>query len=129
MPEPVLRHVFVYGSLRRGGSNDITRLQPAPRFVGPAQIAGTLYDLGPYPGLRLGGRGRVQGEVYAIMAGLERVLDEIEEVQPQASGEYFKRLVPVPVQGLMLPCIVYEISPDRVIGKPVIAGGDWLKRH
>ena len=36
------RCVFVYGTLRQGCSNDITRLQPAARFVGLAQVAGIL---------------------------------------------------------------------------------------
>ncbi len=35
-------HVFVYGTLRRGEVNDITRLRPAPRFVGDAHVAGLL---------------------------------------------------------------------------------------
>ena len=71
------RYVFVYGTLRRGGSNDINRLAPAPVWVGEASIAGTLYDFGRYPGVVLGGEGRVVGEVYGIDASLERVLDEI----------------------------------------------------
>eukprot|EP01041_Mallomonas_annulata_P027043 gene27043-48537_t len=68
------RCVFVYGTLRLGGSNDITRLQPAPRFVGPAQVAGVLYHLAAYPGLLLGGDQWVVGEVYAIEPALEAIL-------------------------------------------------------
>ena len=52
-PETLPRHVFVYGTLRQTGSNDITRLQPAPRFIGRAVVAGVLYHLGAYPGLVL----------------------------------------------------------------------------
>ena len=66
MPEPsspvaAPRHVFVYGTLRRGGSNDITRLLPAPRWVGFAQVAGMLFHLGAYPGMTLGGDRAVHG--------------------------------------------------------------------
>lgn len=134
----IARYVFVYGTLRRGEKNDITRMQPAPGFVGLAHVPGVLYHLGRYPGLVLGGPGRVLGEVYAITAVLERQLDQIEDVWPQASGEYAKReiLVQLPdVSGASgasparLLCLVYEIHPSRTLGKPVIASGDWVQRR
>lgn len=122
------RHVFVYGTLRRGGSNDITRLEPAPRWIGDAEIAGSMYDFGRYPGVVLGGQGRVVGEVYAISAALERVLDAIEEVYPQQSDEYFRREVCVKVGGQSLSCLVYAINPRYVQARraPLLPGGDWL---
>ncbi len=120
------RHVFVYGTLRRGDDNDITRLTPAPRFVGHASIAGTMYHLGRYPGVVLGGDGRIHGEVYAIDAALERRLDEIEEVYPQQTDEYFKRELPVTVGGVALSCVVYEINPRYIAGKPLMEKGDWV---
>lgn len=124
--EPVVeRHVFVYGTLRQGGDNDITRLRPAPRYVGAAMVAGTMYDLGRYPGVILGGESQVVGEVWRIDAELERVLDEIEELYPQQSDEYAKRLVAVSVDGQTLQCVVYEINPLYVSGKNVVRGGDW----
>lgn len=126
------RHVFVYGTLRRGDVRDITRLQPAPQFIGRGSVAGVLYDLGPYPGLLLGGEGRVVGEVYAISAELERLLDQIEEVWPQQTGEYAKRDVAVQMDGTLAAaapvCLVYEINPGRLAGCPVIPGGDWRQR-
>ncbi len=132
MTATATRHVFVYGTLRRGDVRDITRLQPAPQFIGMASVAGVLYDLGPYPGLLLGGAGRVVGEVYAISAGLERRLDEIEEVWPQQSGEYSRREVAVQMQDAPAAtgpvCLVYEINPARLAGCPVIGGGDWRRR-
>lgn len=139
MTPPVARHVFVYGTLRKGEERDINRLRPAPRWVGRAQVAGVMHHLGSYPGLVLGGAARVQGEVYAISPELERVLDEIEEVWPQQTGEYAKREVVVqleqpeamPAAGSpgtprQLLCVLYEISPERTEGKPVITGGDWV---
>ena len=129
MPEPT-RHVFVYGTLRRGEINDINRQSaaPSPVFVGEASLAGTLYDLGAYPGLVLGGAGRVQGEVYAISPALERRLDEIEEVLPEPTGEYDKREVDVVMQGQTVRCLVYEIARSRTAGRREISGGDWVRR-
>ncbi|NBQ87020.1 MAG: gamma-glutamylcyclotransferase [Betaproteobacteria bacterium] len=134
------RHVFVYGTLRRGEVNDINRLRPPPHRCGEATVSGVLFDLGAYPGLRLASSMAVDdpltravvevaGEVYAIDPALEPVLDEIEEVFPQRSGEYAKREVDVRVNGIVLRALVYEIAPDRVQGRAVIAGGDWVLRN
>ncbi len=120
------RHVFVYGTLRRGGSNDLTRLQPPARYVGPARVAGNLYHLGAYPGLLLGGAGWVQGEVYAIEPALEALLDEIEDLGATPTDEYTKRDIPVDVAGQVLTCLVYEINPRYAEGAPHIAEGDWM---
>jgi len=129
MTPPATRYVFVYGTLRKGEERDINRLRPAPQWVGRAQVAGVMHHLGSYPGLVLGGTGVVRGEVYAVSPELERVLDEIEEVWPQQTGEYTRREVMVqldttPARELL--CVLYEISPERTRGKPVIASGDWV---
>lgn len=121
------RHVFVYGTLRRGDDNDINRLRPAPRFVGTGSVKGTMYHFGRYPGVLLGGEGDIVGEVYEITPELERVLDEIEELYPQQSDEYFKRDIVVEVAGKPVACIVYEINAGYVAGRPRIEGGDWVK--
>lgn len=140
MPLPQ-RHVFVYGTLRRGDDNDITQLKPSPRFVGAGVIHGVMYHLGAYPGVILAKStmngsdvvdhstvaGDVVGEVYAIEPELERLLDEIEELYPQQKDEYFKRTIQVAVGLQCVNCIVYEINPAYVAGKRIIAGGDWVK--
>lgn len=126
-PGAIFRHVFAYGTLRRGDDNDITRLQPPPVLVGQATVKGKLYHFGHYPGMVLGGADDVVGEVYTITPALERVLDNIEEVYPQRTNEYFKREVTVVVAGAALQCLVYEINPDRIAGRPRIASGDWVR--
>jgi gamma-glutamylcyclotransferase (GGCT)/AIG2-like uncharacterized protein YtfP len=123
------RHVFVYGTLRAGGSNDIARFSPAPLRIADGVIAGTLYDLGAYPGAVLGGEGRVRGEIYRITPALEAQLDVLEEVRPDDAGEYVKREVQVRVAGAPLACLVYEIHPDRIAGRAAIGSGDWFQRN
>ena len=126
--DPV-RHVFVYGTLRRGESNDINQLAPAPVFVGEARINGQLYDLGKYPGVRLGDSGWVRGEVYRITPELERRLDEIESILPHATGEYIRQELMVQCANASLSCLIYEIAEAQISGKPIISNGDWVNRN
>ena len=130
-----MRHVFVYGTLRRGGSNDITRLSPVPCWVGEAWLPGMLYTLGAYPGIRLQGQATddlpVKGEVYAITPELERVLDGIEGlaegVLPAETDEYARREAWVRVGGRDVLCLVYEIHERFARPQARLLHGDWLK--
>ena len=119
-------HVFVYGTLRAGGSNDIARYDPAPRLMGNSRVNGTLYDLGAYPGLRLCGSSSVAGEIYLIDRSLEQLLDRLESVRSDGTGEYVKRSVVVRLQGTALECLVYEIQADRIAQAAVVSSGDWM---
>ncbi len=122
----MMPHVFVYGTLRRGGRNDIARYRPAPVLMGEAAIGGTLYDLGAYPGVVLGGARCVKGEVYAIDPSVEAALDLLEEVADDDTGEYIRRRVRLEVGGRWIDCLVYEIHPSRIVGRRVIESGDWI---
>lgn len=86
--------LFVYGTLMRGHSAH-RLMSPGLRFLGPARAAGTLYDLGPWPGFRPG-EGIAEGELYAIdePTALTR-LDEWEGIDPAAPevGEYLRGVV------------------------------------
>ena len=129
--DPYPLSAFVYGTLRLGQANDITRLHPPPRLLGTASVHGTLHHLGDYPGIVLGGAGLVHGEVYAIDPALEARLDEIEMLYPQQRDEYFKRHIPLTVAlagggQATLRCICYEYNRAYLKGAPVITGGDWV---
>lgn len=131
MPEAEPRHVFVYGTLRRGGRNDINLLAPPAHYVGMGEVQGILYHIDWYPGLTLGGEEAVTvvGEVYRITRELEDVLDAIEQIVPGTDSEYFKREIEVLVQGTLLRCLLYEVNPARVRGKQRIGHGDWILFH
>ena len=60
--------LFVYGTLMRGFREDWQRKVGA-EFAGRGTIRGNLYDLGEYPGVRVGGAEpgqRVSGELYGL---------------------------------------------------------------
>ena len=132
-PDVSDRFVFVYGTLRRGGSNDIARRHSEVRYVASAEIPATLYDLGAYPGAVLdestgNAKRMVRGEIYRITEPIERALDILEEVAEDGSGEYLKRRVHVGTGSTVYSCWVYEISATRIVGSAVIASGDWFAR-
>ena len=127
MQQTEMTRVFVYGTLRRGGRNDIYRYQPLPRFVTNARIRGRLYHLGRYPGLALGQGDWVQGEVYEVAPSVLVQLDHLEGLLPQPTGEYHRRSVRVDTPSGTLQCLLYEIDPSRIQGRALIEHGDWLQ--
>jgi len=90
------RHLFVYGSLKRGSTVvERSLLDVGARFVSEGSTTGELYDLGDYPGLVPGENGRVQGEIYE-MADPDRLLkalDRYEDARPDGSGEYARKIL------------------------------------
>lgn len=129
MIDASIRHVFVYGTLRRGDDNDINLLSPSPHFVGAGTVGGVMYHLGDYPGVLLNDapQHNIVGEVYAIAPELEKVLDEIEMIYPQQHDEYSKCTVIAMVEARQISCLFYEINAAYVADRPVIATGDWIK--
>lgn len=124
--------VAVYGTLRRGGSNDIRRWQADVRWRGHCRLPGQLYDLGHYPGLILDGSCKVLAEVYELTPTLERELDRVEEVWPVDIGEYAKRIIDVELLPLdegppqAVQVLVYEALPAGVHERALIDDDDWL---
>lgn len=122
--------LFVYGTLRRGGSNDIARLAPSARFSGTARIRGALFDQGAYPAMMLDPEsGWVIGELYEVAPPDWRVLDTLEEVVTDKNplGEYFRvRAVATDGNGRPVDCQVYVANPRVLRQERPISGGDWL---
>jgi len=48
---------------------------------------------------------------------------------PGPDSEYFKRELPIEVDGVALQCLVYEINPERVRDRQRIGHGDWFLFH
>jgi gamma-glutamylcyclotransferase (GGCT)/AIG2-like uncharacterized protein YtfP len=126
--EPAL--LFVYGTLRRGGSNDIAKLVPSARFEGEARLRGILYTLGAYPALVLEPRaGWVAGEIYRIAPDGWPALDALEQVVTDArpDGEYFRgRSDAEAGDGTTRYCQVYVANPAVMRLDHVIENGDWI---
>lgn len=125
-------HIFVYGTLRAGEINDITRAaarhdHAAPTLVGTARVTGALYDFGDYPGLVLDAAARaVAGEVYHIEPQLLPVLDGIEEYVPNRISLFYRTEIPVHVEGKNLTCLVYPVRARDTQAMACIACDDWV---
>jgi gamma-glutamylcyclotransferase (GGCT)/AIG2-like uncharacterized protein YtfP len=128
-------YAFVYGTLRAGEINDMTRAAQRhgiapPALVGTATLGGRLYDFGTYPGMVLAapasGGAQVTGDIYRIPAALVCVLDEIEEVYPGEAGLFVREVQDVAFDGATYPCIVYPVDESAVADLPQIPDGDWV---
>lgn len=122
--------VFVYGTLRRGGSNAF-RMEGAD-FRGAARVEGELHAITWYPGLTLkAGAGWVIGELYAVGPEQMAALDEFEGLSSgEVEGSEYRR-VRVPVQlhetteQEMTEAWAYEwIGPLNPVNQ--ILSGDWM---
>jgi gamma-glutamylaminecyclotransferase len=84
--------VFVYGTLKRGGSNH--RCLAGQKFVGEGRtLPGfRLFDLGEYPGMvpHVDDRAGVSGEVWAVDADCLARLDVLEGI---AEGLYRREFI------------------------------------
>lgn len=90
MPDPQL--VFVYGTLRRGGSNHF-RMAGA-EFVASGTITGRMYRIDWYPGLVLDDAGdEIHGEVYSVAVELLEALDVFEGLSAgEIEGSEYRRV-------------------------------------
>jgi gamma-glutamylcyclotransferase (GGCT)/AIG2-like uncharacterized protein YtfP len=93
--------LFVYGTLMRGGRNELTKVVRA-KFVGCGTIRGRLYELGSFPGARPGRAGvddLVRGELYRLLDpdAAIRELDRYEGFDEGAPGrsEFVREMVTV----------------------------------
>jgi gamma-glutamylcyclotransferase (GGCT)/AIG2-like uncharacterized protein YtfP len=115
--------VFVYGMLRQGGVREMPDIFPGAKFIGQANVSGSLYDLGAHPGLMVGeSNSLVVGEVYEIDDEILRKLDEIE-----AASDYWRKQVEVSLDNQRMICWVYEpdskFDPHHIL----ITSGDWIE--
>jgi len=117
--------LFVYGALRKGASND-WRMKGA-RWLGPAEVAGTLVKIDWYPGLVLGEGGMVKGEVYEVGPDLLKELDEFEGIglPDERNGEYQRVRAEVILATQATEVWIYEWLKG-VEGYGIVSSGDWL---
>ena len=96
---------------------------PRAEFIAEASVPGSLYDLGSYPGLRLGDTdSTVSGEVYEIDDETLELLDEFE-----ASSDYRRAQCEISLGAEKQKCWTYEPDPSCYSLHKLITSGDWIE--
>lgn len=118
--------VFVYGTLKRGGSNH--GFLADQQFLGEAHTpAGfRLIDLGEYPGLvpAPNASTRVVGEVWCVTPAALAQLDALEGT---AEGLYRREPIALSPPFNAQPVETYFYNRD-ITGRPEIPNGVWIER-
>lgn len=120
--------VFVYGTLRRGGSNHF-RMAGAD-FIADGTIMGRMYRIDWYPGLVLDPAGdEIRGEIYSVGPEQLSALDVFEGVSAgEVDGSEYRRVQTTVVKqdSQILTAWVWEWL-GMVDESQHISDGDWLK--
>ncbi len=125
--DPQRELVFVYGTLRRGGSNHFRMDGADP--IGAATVQGRLYRIDWYPGLVLDPGGvPIAGEVFAVSTDQLQALDLFEGLSAgEIEGTEYRRVKATVIlaAGGTADAWIWEWRgpADRY---PLIGGGDWL---
>ncbi len=127
-PQPQL--VFVYGTLRRGGSNHFRMAGAA--FISPGSITGSMYRIDWYPGLVLDESGsEIQGEVYSVGPEQLSALDIFEGLSAgEIQGSEYRRVETTVVckNSQTLSAWVWEWV-GIVDESQRLSEGDWLQEE
>ncbi len=111
--------IFVYGTLRRGGSNHCR--MDGSTHITHATVKGKLYQVDWYPGLVLDAKGStIEGEIYSVPHSMIADLDQYEgpeyrRIQHQATNQ----------AGQTFDVWVWEWK-QSTDGLELIPDGDWL---
>lgn len=124
-------HVLVYGTLCASEpAHARLNLRASLTYRGRRRVPGTLYDLGPYPGLVLDG-GEARAELYRIDdAQVLARLDRYEGYDPvdEAESLFVRTRVRVPRHAqstnAWLEAWIYVFN-GSVAGRPVITARSW----
>jgi gamma-glutamylaminecyclotransferase len=113
------RHLFVYGTLMRGGR--FAHHMTGARFMGPGRTRPewNLYSLGLFPAIVPGGATAVVGEVYEVDREILVRLDEVE-----GHPEFFRRTPIVLAEGHEAEAYVLPSPPAGAVR---IESGDWRR--
>ncbi len=114
--------VFVYGTLRLGGSNHF-RMADA-EFVESGTLRGRLYRIDWYPGLVVDPAGdEISGEIYSVNPEDMGVLDAFEGHEYRRIRATVRTPYGVPMQAWIWEWLMPVDEGQR------ITGGDWLQEN
>lgn len=98
------------------------------KYVADGTISGALYDLGPYPVVRVEEAGTVKGELYELVD--DSLLCELDEYEGYHGRDdtcrYRRRIVHVECDDMTVQAWVYAYNPRRnLTGAVLVESGDY----
>ncbi len=134
--------LFVYGTLREGGTNHAWLLRTHPEGLTTAWVTGRLFHLaagypalvpGPEPTTPAPGPGWIRGDFvgYEDEACLESALADLDPLEGVEEGRFTRELLPVTLEGgQRYRAWVYLFHVERLprLEREAIEvlGGDWV---
>jgi len=123
---------FMYGTLKEGRPLDRPALAELRTKVREATIEGSIYNLGPFPAVKLDGKGTVIGEIHTYpesrVSDIKLLMDRIEGFNPVAPerGLYTRQKVKATLKkdGSTITVWVYEFN-GALRAERRIADGVW----
>jgi gamma-glutamylcyclotransferase (GGCT)/AIG2-like uncharacterized protein YtfP len=121
--------LFVYGTLLPGHApQEMRSVCERLKYMGPARLAGQLFDLGPYPAAIIASEGCIQGELVEIDSDQTwRALDDYEGCPRPGEGEgLFRRVraIATLASGRTVDCWIYVYNRD-LSGAKLVECGCW----
>ena len=118
--------LFVYGTLLKGMERE--SLLNVSQYISPAMLQAQLFDLGDYPGMKVG-KGVVVGELYEIDQVTLDALDRLEGYRPYRDKDslYLRREVEIQRMdgvGVQASCYFYN---HGVKNQNLIINGDYRR--
>lgn len=113
-------NLFVYGTLKQGFYNHNVIEQSNGKFIGKGvtEPSFTMFSLGAYPGVYLGGTMSLKGEVYQVDS-----LDRTDWLE--GYPEFYNRIViPVTVGEKEILATIYYIKGE-INHRGIIEDGEW----
>lgn len=105
--------VLCYGTLKMGFGNHY--LLGDSTYLGPAETNATMYSMGGFPAIILGGDSTIKGEVYEVDDTTLRHLDSLEGYP----GWYDREVVSTPYG----PAYIYTMH--SAVNRAVVPSGVW----
>ena len=118
--------LFVYGTLLKGMERE--SILNVSQYIGPAMFQAQLFDLGDYPGMKVG-KGAVFGELYEIDQVTLDALDRLEGYRPfgEKDSLYLRREVEIQrMDGVNVQASCYFYN-HGVKNQNLIVNGDYRR--
>ena len=123
---------FVYGTLKEGRPFDRKQFAELRTKVQLAQIEGSIFSLGPYPTIKLDGKGMVIGEVHTFKKDdVDRVRSMFDSIEGYNhhhpdKGLYNRHIIEATIEktGETVKAFVYELN-GPVDPKRRLEDGVW----